>query len=190
MPELKSLIDQYMTENQGYGMKLLISRKKFLGYSSEIRNFYPMLFIAIHYTVVAGWIGDKDCEMLVQKHFSSYFVLMTFLCFFWSIVANVRFKLMPIIWTIYRALLTTGIFISWSLIRAKPFKCWIKSSYASSALIFWFIQAFVIINALIYHHFFVLPNRAQSKKYEAEVFFEEGLEKSTNHKVQEVQEDL
>jgi hypothetical protein len=151
-------------------------KRRFVGYTTEIRNFFPIFFIMVHHSVVSTRFSGLDCVAIDKVAFLNYFIPMTIVCFLWSFFVNIRWNSVKrFLWTLYRALLSTGVFVSWAFVCVKPFSCW-HFNPAWSVAVFWLVHLFVGANAAIYHLYYV-TEREKEKMLERKKL-EQDLENS------------
>ena len=102
-------------------------------------NIFPLGSIIFHYTILLIWFGVEDhqhinkCDQNEIETFMAYWVPHVTVVFIISLCINVQIKwikcLTRCLYTCWTSLLSTIIFISWSVVREEPFACFRSGEY-------------------------------------------------------------
>jgi len=111
-------------------------------------RMFPILFIMIHYTTVAVWYGEAECSTVDGATFTTYFILVTLLAVIWASLlmwwtTSAYNQWLKIGITVLSGALSGSLFIVWSLLRAKPFKCFTANEnlvYVMGPVLFWVVH--------------------------------------------------
>lgn len=125
----------------------------------EFHRTIPLIFIMIHYTIIASWLGELDCEETPLNSFIIYWIFMIIFSFGWGFVIHLPIKVAgqkltyKVLFSLWSGLLSAGIFTTWSFIRAKPFKCYVDGTlltYVTAPPLFWIVHIIAIVTAALF----------------------------------------
>ncbi len=108
----------------------------------------PVPLIMLHYSIVSTWIGRSGCEDTDLKGFMVYWSFMMIFAFFWGLGIHWFVRITgdftkKILFCVWNGVLSMALFMTWSFIRAKPFKCFDSEgdiAYVFGPPLFWFIH--------------------------------------------------
>ena len=131
------------------GVELIIAASRFA------HMVFPLWLVMIHYTVVATWLGERDCEQTNLNAFMGYWVAMLIAAGAAAVVDALFIRWSRwwkrAIMAAWSGLLAMAQFTTWSFMRGKPFKCFSDGpvfTYVSGPVFFWIIQAVVVAYAV------------------------------------------
>lgn len=110
--------------------------------SIEFNNLIPVLSLLLHYTIVVNM--SSECSKTQDTVVSVYLYIIHLFTFVYSFILNLPSKeysgvtTREFLYSLLKAILITFQFFTWSLIRAKPYKCLINFSPLVSVVLFIF----------------------------------------------------
>jgi hypothetical protein len=106
---------------------------------------FPYIPLAVHYLIVAIWLGEKSCLQIAHDSFFGYWVFLLIISMGWGFTLHYPLMLKAgalrrVMLCMWKGILSGGIFISWSFIRGMPFACFGRDgnilSYVSGPIAF------------------------------------------------------
>jgi len=113
---------------------------------------FPLWLVMFHYTVVATWLGERDCEQTNLNAFMGYWVAMLVTAGAAAVVDALFIRWSRwwkrALMAAWSCVLAMAQFTTWSFMRGKPSKCFSDGpvfTYVSGPVFFWIIQLVVVV---------------------------------------------
>lgn len=128
-----------------------------LAIALETQRITPILIIMIHYTVLAGWYKDSECTQPIDKtSFYAYWLCTLVMAAAWGflcqfVIVSKGARNWP--WIVTSTFLSPMLYVGWSFIRARPFKCLVDGSlvaYVGGPIILWLATIATVLASTIH----------------------------------------
>jgi hypothetical protein len=122
----------------------------------EVHRATPILVMMIHYTVLAGWYNDSECAAIKTPSFFAYWVCMIVVAMAWGFFNQMAVRVdgkRNWAWIVTTSILSGMLFVGWSFIRAKPFKCLVDGTsiaYIAGPIVLWLATVVAVVASTVY----------------------------------------